>query len=117
MFKKLCKDIKIEFIDAKVNSEEKTRECQRKINNTEIWDMRYLKNYSTEFSKSYYKIGHNDTNLGIFYDKLPYPINLTISEKYVVWLEKADVIDTLGIRISCLRKLVNEQCLDLQKPK
>jgi len=36
MFKKLCKEIEIEFIGSKLDSEEKTREWQRKINNIEI---------------------------------------------------------------------------------
>jgi len=70
--------------------------------------MRYLKNYITEFSQYYYKIGHNETNLGMFYDKLPYPINSIINEKYITYLERADVIDTLGSRISFLRKWVND---------
>ena len=79
MFKKLCKEIEIEFIGSKLDSEEKTREWQRKINNIEIWDMRFLENYIAEFSQYYYKIGHNDINLGMFYDKLPYPINSIIN--------------------------------------
>ena len=79
--------------------------------------MRYLKNYIAEFSQYNYKIGHNDTNLGMFYDKLPYPIKSMISEKYITWLENVDVIDILGTRISYLRKWVNDQCLDLQKQK
>ena len=74
MFKNLCKEIETEFIGAKLNSKEKAREWQRKINNIELWDIRYLKNYIAEFSQYYYKIGHNETNLGMFYDKLPYPI-------------------------------------------
>ena len=52
--------------------------------------MRYLKNYIAEFSQYYYKIGHNNINLGMFYDKLSYPINSIINEKYITWLEKAD---------------------------
>jgi len=40
----------------------------------------------------------------MFYDKLPYPINSIINEKYITWLEKADVIDTFGSSISYLRK-------------
>ena len=83
MFRKICKEIEIEFIGSKLDSEEKTREWQRKINNIEIWDMRFLENYIAEFSQYYYKIGHNDINLGMFYDKLPYPINSIINEKYV----------------------------------
>ena len=79
--------------------------------------MRYLKNYIAEFSQYYYKIGHNETNLGMFYDKLPYPINSIMNEKYIAYIEWADVIDTLGSRISYLRKWVNDQCLDLQKQK
>ena len=79
MFKKLCKEIKIEFIGSKLDSEEKTRDWQRKINNIEIQEMRFLENYITEFSQYYYKIGHNDINLGMFYDKLPYPINSIIN--------------------------------------
>ena len=35
----------------------------------------------------------------------------------MTWLEEADVFDTLGTRISYLRKWVNDQCLDLQKQK
>ena len=117
MFRNLCKEIETEFIGAKLDSEEKAREWQRKINNIELWDMRYLENYIAEFSQYYYKIGHNETNLGMFYDKLPYPINSIINEKYIAWLEKADVVDTLGTRISYLRKWVNDQCLDLKKQK
>jgi len=70
--------------------------------------MRYLENYIAEFSQYYYKIGHNETNLGISYDKLPYPIDSMINEKYMAWPEWIDVIDTLGSIISYLRKLVNE---------
>ena len=58
--------------------------------------MRNLKNYIAEFSQYYYKIEHNKTNLGMFYDKLPYPINSIINEKYITWLEKTDVFDTVG---------------------
>ena len=36
MFKKLCMEIEIEFIGSKLNSEERNREWQRKINNIEI---------------------------------------------------------------------------------
>ena len=67
MFKNLCKEIETEFIGAKLNLEEKLRQWQRKINNIELWDMRYLKNYVAEFSQHYYKIGHNETSLGIFF--------------------------------------------------
>ena len=49
--------------------------------------MRYLENYIAEFSQQYYTIGHNKTNLGMFYDKLPYPINFIINEKNFTWLE------------------------------
>ena len=77
--------------------------------------MRCLENYIAEFSQYYYKIGHNKINLGMFYDKLPYPINSIINEKYMAWFERTDVVDTLGSRIFYLQKWVNEQCLDLQK--
>jgi len=50
MFKKLYKEIEIEFIDSKLDFEEKTGEWQRKINKIEIWDMRFLENYTVEFS-------------------------------------------------------------------
>jgi len=53
----------------------------------------------------------------MFYDKLPYRTNFIINEKYMAWLEKADVIDTLGTRISYTRKWVNNQCLHLHKQK
>jgi len=75
--------------------------------------MRYLENCIAEFSQYYYKIGYNKTNLGMFYDKLPYPINSIINEKYMVWLERT-YVDTLSSRISYLRKWINEHCLDLQ---
>ena len=103
MFKTLCKEIETEFIRAKLDYEEKAREWQRKI--MEPWDMRYLKNY-------YYKIRHNETNLDMFYDKLSYLINTIINEKYTAWLEKAGIIDTIGTRIFCFRKWINDQCLD-----
>jgi len=40
----------------------------------------------------------------MFYDKLPYPINSIANEKYIVWVEKMNVIDTLRTRISYLGK-------------
>ena len=73
--------------------------------------MGYLENYIVEFSQYYYKIGYNETNLGMFYDKLPYLINFIITEKYIAYIERTDVIDTLDSRISCLRKWVNNQFL------
>jgi len=73
MFKSLCKEIETEFIGAKIDYEKKVREWQTKINNIELWDMKYLENYIAEFSRHYYKIRHNETNLGMLYDKLPYP--------------------------------------------
>jgi len=76
VFKTLCKEIETNFIKAKLDSEEKTGEWQRKINNIELWGMRYLENYIAEISKYCYKIRHNKTNLGMLYDKLPYPINV-----------------------------------------
>ena len=79
--------------------------------------MRYLENHITEFSQSYYKIGHNDTNLGMSYHKRHYPINSIINEKYIGWLKRVDVIDTFGIRVSYLRQWVNNHCLDIQKQK
>ena len=54
---------------------------------------------------------------GMFYDKLPNSINFIINEKYMAWLEKAYFIETLGIRISYLKKQINDQCLNLQKQK
>ena len=98
-----------EFIRAKLDYKEKVRDWQKKINNIELWDIRYLKNCIDEFSQYYYKIGHNETNLGMFYDKLSYPINSIINEKYIAYLKRANVIDTLGSRISYLRKWVNDQ--------
>ena len=82
MFKNLCQEIETEFIGAKLDSEERARQWQRKINNIELWDMRYLKNYMAKFSQYYYKIGYNETNFGMFYDKLSYPINSIIKKIY-----------------------------------
>ena len=59
MFKKLCKETTTKFIEAKLDSEEKGKECQRQINNIKLWDMRYLKNYIDKFNQYYYQIGHN----------------------------------------------------------
>jgi len=36
MFKNLCKEIETEFIGAKLDFEEKSRDWQRKINNIEL---------------------------------------------------------------------------------
>jgi len=117
MFRSLCREIETEFIGAKIDSEENPWEWQGKINNIELWDMRHLENYIAEFSQYYYKIGHNETNLSMFYDKLPCPINSIITEKYMVWFKWTDVVHTLGSKFSYLQKWVNEQYLDLQKQR
>ena len=57
MFKNLCKELKIEFIGAKLDSEEKAIEQQRNIDNIELWDMRYLDNYIAELFNIITKMG------------------------------------------------------------
>ena len=57
MFKNLCKEIEIEFFGSKLDSEEKTREWQRKINNIEIWDMRFLENTLLNLVNTITKLG------------------------------------------------------------
>ena len=79
--------------------------------------MRYWNNYIAKLGQYYYKIGHNETNLSMLYDKLSYPINFIINEKYMASLARTNLVDTLDSRISYLRKWVNEQYLDLQKQK
>jgi len=81
MFRNLFKEIKTEFIIAKLDSEEKAREWQRKVNSIELWDMRCLENYIVELNQYYFKIGYNESNLGMVYNKLPYPINSIINVK------------------------------------
>ena len=49
--------------------------------------MRYLENYITEFSQYYYKIIHSETNLGMLYDKIPYPINFIMNENRLAGLK------------------------------
>jgi len=99
--------MEIKLIGTKLDSKETARGCQRKINNIELWHIRYMKNYITKFIQYYYKIGYNKTNFGMFYDKLPCLINFIINEKYIAWLEKVNAIDTIDLRISYLRKWVN----------
>jgi len=50
MFKKLRKEIETEFIRAKLESEEQASKWQRKINDIQLWDMRYLQKCIAEFS-------------------------------------------------------------------
>ena len=76
-----------------------------------------MKSYIIEFSQHYYKIGHSETNLGMSYDKLLYPINSIINKKYITRLEKVHVIDILRTRISYLEKWVDNHWLDLRKQK
>ena len=73
-----------------------------------------LENYTAKFSQYYYKIGHSEINLSMFYNKLLYPINSIINKRYVAWLEKVDAIDTLG---STTYVWVNDQFLGPQKQK
>ena len=94
-----------EFIGAKLHYEDKNRKWKRKIDYIDLWDMRYLENNITEFNQYSYKIRYKETNLSIFYGKLPYQINSIISEKYFTLLEKA----MFSNRISYLRKWVNDQ--------
>ena len=57
IFKNLYKEIETKFIGAKLDSEENEREWQRKINNIELWDMRYLKNYIVSLVNIITKLG------------------------------------------------------------
>ena len=67
--------------------------------------MRYPENYITEFNQYSYKNGYKETNLSIFYGKLPYQINSIINQKYFTLLEKA----MFSRRISYIRKCDNDQ--------
>ena len=47
--------------------------------------------------------------LGMFFDKLPRPLNEEISEKYQEWKEKYMARDALGNRIAFLRKWIDKK--------
>ena len=49
--------------------------------------MMYLENYIIEFNQYFYKIRHDETNLDLFYNKLPYSINFVFNGKYISWHE------------------------------
>ncbi|XP_021743973.1 uncharacterized protein LOC110710017 [Chenopodium quinoa] len=71
MFRQLCQYIEIEFIGPRADPNEKRMEYQRKLSNLSICNMKYVDDYIMEFETYYYKIDENETNLGMFYDKLP----------------------------------------------
>ncbi|XP_056694878.1 uncharacterized protein [Spinacia oleracea] len=102
MFKQLCQYIESEFIGSKEDPDEKRIECQRNLSNLSVCNMKYIESYIMEFEQYYYKIGENETNLGMFYDKLPNHINGEISEKYQEWVDKHGHRDALGKRIAFL---------------
>lgn len=54
---------------------------QRKLNNIEICNIEYIKNYICEYSYYFYKLGNNKNKLVMFFHKLPYSININIEEK------------------------------------
>ncbi|XP_021728284.1 uncharacterized protein LOC110695343 [Chenopodium quinoa] len=113
MFRQLCQYIELEFIDPRADLNEKRMEYQRKLSNLSICNMKYVENYIMEFETYYYKIGENETNLGMFYDKLPSPLNEEISEKYQEWKEKYIARDALGNRIASLRKWIEKKCREV----
>ncbi|XP_021722592.1 uncharacterized protein LOC110690074 [Chenopodium quinoa] len=96
MFRQLCQYIELEFIGPRADPNEKRMKYQKKLSNLSICNMKYVDNYFMEFETYYYKIGENETNLGMFYNKLPSPLNEEISEKYQEWKEKFLARDALA---------------------
>ena len=113
MFTLICELIEVEFIGEKEDEDKEALKWQRTLNNLEICNMKYVDNYITEFEKYYYKIGENSTNLQMFFDKLPAPINEQISEEYRELIKNGDK-DTLGNKISYVRKCVEKKCRDVR---
>ncbi|XP_021733293.1 uncharacterized protein LOC110700113 [Chenopodium quinoa] len=113
MFRQLCRYIELEFIGLRADPNEKQMEYQRKLSNLSICNMKYVDDYIMEFETYYYKIGENETNLGMFYDKLPSPLNEEISEKYQEWREKFLARDALGNIIAFLRKWIEKKCREV----
>ena len=60
-----------EFIEAKLDYEEKNRKWKRKIDKIDLWDMRYPENYITKFNQYSYKIGYKETILVYFTANYP----------------------------------------------
>ena len=116
MFTLICELIEDEFIGEKEDEDKEALKWQRTLNNLEICNMKYVDNYITEFEKCYYKIGENNTNLQMFFDKLPAPINEQISEEYRELIKNGDK-DTLGNKISYVRKCVEKKCRDVRSTK
>ncbi|XP_021771316.1 uncharacterized protein LOC110735431 [Chenopodium quinoa] len=113
MFRQLCQYIELEFIGPRADPNEKRMEYQRKLSNLSICNMKYVDDYIMEFETYYYKIGENETNLGMFYDKLLSPLNEEISEKYQEWRERFLARDSLGNRIDFLRKWIEKKCREV----
>jgi hypothetical protein len=88
-----------------------------RIFNLRICDMCYVEPFICEFSKYYYAISPQKrlqyNLLGLFYNKLPSSVG-TIMEKIIQ--EHLEVIvgldDTLGTRITALRKWISEKCME-----
>ncbi|XP_021746677.1 uncharacterized protein LOC110712520 [Chenopodium quinoa] len=113
MFRQLCQYIEIEFIGPRADPNEKRMEYKRKLSNLSICNIKYVDDYIMEFETYYYKIGENETNLGMFYDKLPSPLNEEISEKYQEWRERFLARDALGNIIAFLRKWIEKKCREV----
>ncbi|XP_056695731.1 uncharacterized protein [Spinacia oleracea] len=112
-FRQLCQYIEAEFIGSKADLGEKMMECQRNLSNLSVCNIKYIESYIMEFEQYYYKIGENKTNLGMFYDKLPNPINEEINEKYQELVDKHGHRDALGRMIEFLRKWIEKKCREV----
>ncbi|XP_021727438.1 uncharacterized protein LOC110694576 [Chenopodium quinoa] len=113
MFRQLCQYIELEFIGPRADPNEKRMEYQRKLSNLSICNMKYVDNYIMEFETYYYKICENETNLGMFYDKLPSSLNEEISENYQEWRNKFLARDALVNRIAFLKKWIEKKCREV----
>ncbi|KAL2902531.1 ORF 1: putative Polyprotein CP [Bienertia sinuspersici] len=113
MFRQLCQFIELEFVGYKANPNEKILEYQRKLSNITICNLKFVESYIMGFKMYYYKIGENETNLEMFFHKLPSPIYEEIIEKYQEWKEKYGTGDSLGKRISFLRTWIEKKCREV----
>jgi len=100
-----------------VRKEQITAEKQRKaeihLTNIQICDMCLVKNYICEYRKYYYQLSDDlkPVYLRLFINKLPYPVNKIIMDKFNENCANGSCEDTLGGAIDTVRQEILSRCL------
>ncbi|XP_048229564.1 uncharacterized protein LOC125370031 [Ricinus communis] len=116
LLKLMTKELMQQFIGISDSTESANKileEAKWKLNNIQLCDLCYFHEFVCQYEKYYYSLNSSDYDayIELFINKIPYPVNVIIKEKYQAGIRENSTPKTLGGVIRIVDQYIAEQCL------